>query len=228
MSEIILGGTTKTRHESRFGITSFVYKARRPFVPSRFNEDFVEPYFMNVLAAGCEEGASEDASEEVDDDMQDNAAAPPLPPAHAENLQKEAAKKQSKRTNFMGNLLRMKGFIWLPYAHDLKGTVGQAGNMIKIDMDTIWNVLDKKAYSSKNDNQEQIAELRKDFQAPWGDRRQELVFIGQNLKHEYIQLLLDDCLMTDDEFEMGLDAWKAIYGDVFLDGGDAEAYSEDK
>ena len=48
------------------------------------------------------------------------------------------------------------------------------------------------------------------------------VFIGQNLKHEYIQLLLDDCLMTDDEFEMGLDAWKAIYGDVFLDGGDAE------
>ena len=95
-------------------------------------------------------------------------------------------------------------------------------------MDTIWNVLDKKAYSSKNDNQDQIAELRKDFQAPWGDRRQELVFIGQNLKHEYIQLLLDDCLMTDDEFEMGLDAWKAIYGDVFLDGGDAEAYSEDK
>ena len=146
VSEIILG-TTKTRHESRFGITSFVCKARRPFVPSRFNEDFVEPYFINVLAAGCEEGTSEDASEEVDGDMQDNAAAPPCP-MHKPKTSKEAVKKQSNRTNFMGNLLRMK-VIWLPYAHDLKGTVGQAGNMIKIDMDTVWNVLDKKAYSSK-------------------------------------------------------------------------------
>merc|ERR1712178_196037 len=39
------------------------------------------------------------------------------------------------------------------------------------------------------------------------DRRQELVFIGCNLKHRQIQMELDECLLTDDEMEMGPSAW---------------------
>ena len=35
-----------TRHESRFGISSFVYRSRRPFHPDRLYDDFLEPYFM--------------------------------------------------------------------------------------------------------------------------------------------------------------------------------------
>ena len=40
-----------TRHKARFGITSFIYRSRKPFHPDRFGQQFVEPFFskMNLL-----------------------------------------------------------------------------------------------------------------------------------------------------------------------------------
>merc|ERR1719290_172124 len=35
-----------TRHEARFGITSFIYRARRPFHPGRLDDLLLEPFFM--------------------------------------------------------------------------------------------------------------------------------------------------------------------------------------
>ena len=35
-----------TRHEARFGITSFIYRARRPFHPGRLDDLILEPFFV--------------------------------------------------------------------------------------------------------------------------------------------------------------------------------------
>ena len=49
---------------------------------------------------------------------------------------------------------------------------------------------------------------------PWGDRCQELVFIGTNLNHEVIRKLLDGSLLSDEEMELGPSQWQELWWDA--------------
>ena len=129
--------------------------------------------------------------------------------------QTEAQEKQKLRESSIGHVLRSKGFIWTAHTHDLLGTLSQAGNTLSIQCDGHWDVLDVNAWEGTDDEK---AKLRKGFVDPWGDRRQELVFIGYEMDHAAIQKALDACLLTDDEFTHGIDYWKATMGDVLLFG----------
>lgn len=40
--------------------------------------------------------------------------------------------------------------------------------------------------------------------------RQELVFIGQGLEQEKLIARLNECLLTEDEMEQGLDYWLSL------------------
>ena len=67
----------------------------------------------------------------------------------------------------------------------------------------------------------------------YADRRQELVFIGQTLKHKAIQKILDQCLLNDEEMEMGPEKWAEAFADVdkiqlALDEGDDDEEGEEE
>uniref|UniRef100_A0A7S2EXL8 CobW C-terminal domain-containing protein n=1 Tax=Trieres chinensis TaxID=1514140 RepID=A0A7S2EXL8_TRICV len=226
----------KTRHGENYDISSFIYKARRPFRSSKFNENFLAKYFLALDEDEEEEGEEEEVQEENEDKMEggqkdlengeneeigtggvapDSDATQEDKEKAIKQLQEEGDSKKKARIEMMGAVLRVKGFLWQASSHDLVGFISTAGNVAQVSSPGSWNVLEEKAWKG---TESEKMKLRKDWVDPWGDRRQELVFIGQNLKHNAIQGILDSCLLTDEEMALGVDGWKAIFGDVFLTG----------
>ena len=206
VSKVVLPMASKTRHSSRFGISSFLYLARRPFHPERFAQAFVHKFFVYQDDDPGRQGNQESGIANDDEETSEPKRTP-------EEFQRMALDREKIRTEQLGQVIRSKGFLWLADMHDLVGTFSHAGNLVVLDSHGPWATLESKAYRG---TQEEKSKLRKDWVAPWGDRRQELVFIGQNLDHASIQGVLDECLLSDEELEMGVDYWKATMGDVVL------------
>ncbi len=138
-----------------YGISSFAYRARRPFHPQRLWERLNQPW----------EG-----------------------------------------------VLRAKGFFWLATRHDVAAEWSQAGKILTVGAAGAWFAsLDPAELAAEP---EFAAALREMGEAPYGDRRQELVFIGTDLDRDAIVADLDASLLTDDELALGTDAW-TLFDDPF-------------
>jgi G3E family GTPase len=57
---------------------------------------------------------------------------------------------------------------------------------------------------------ETIAKIRADHDGEWGDRRQELVFIGAGMDRARIERGLSACLLRDGEMRGGPKAWRRL------------------
>ncbi len=136
-----------------YGISSFSYRARRPFHPQRFY-DFL----------------------------------------HSPNLQ--------------GKLIRSKGFFWLASRPDFAGHWSQAGGMARHGFaGMFWQAVPRDQWP---EDEQELAAIGEAWQEPSGDRRQELVFIGQQLDQNATTKALDQCLLCDDEFSAGGELWQTF------------------
>lgn len=66
--------------------------------------------------------------------------------------------------------------------------------------------IDRSEWETGNAEIDEMVQHDIEAGGTWGDRRQELVFIGEKLNVAAIEAVLDECLLTDDEFEQ----WKEI------------------
>jgi Cobalamin synthesis protein cobW C-terminal domain len=61
---------------------------------------------------------------------------------------------------------------------------------------------------------EERAYVAAEFKGEWGDRRQELVFIGCKMDEPFLRKQLESALLTDAELLLGPEQWATAFADV--------------
>ncbi len=131
----LYGFASHVPETEEYGITSFVYRARRPFAPAAFH---------SFLAAAWP------------------------------------------------GLIRAKGHFWLATRPDWVGELSIAGAVCRTEAMGLWWASVPKTRWPQSQDWRSI--LRRHWVEGWGDRRQELVFIGQDMDEAAMRAALDGCL----------------------------------
>ena len=122
-----------------YGVTSYVYRARRPFDPKRIH---------NVL------------------------------------------------NREMPGVIRAKGHFWLATRPDWVAEFSLAGALSSVKpLGTWWAAVPEERWP---DSDSARAYREANWQEPWGDRRQEIVFIGAGIDWPGLKAKLDACLVPED------------------------------
>ncbi|KAF4951545.1 hypothetical protein FSARC_12876 [Fusarium sarcochroum] len=118
---------------------------------------------------------------------------------------------ETKRKHpIFARLFRSKGEFFLATRPHRAGDWSQAGAMLTMTGGRPWFcTLPPEDYTTGDPEVDGLVQHDIKKGGEWGDRRQELVFIGENLDHEALEELLDECLLTDGE----LTKWEAVMRD---------------
>ena len=142
-----------TPETEEYGISSFSYVARRPFLPKKF---------FNFVHS----------------------------------------------TEQFGKLIRSKGYFWLGSRLEYAGQWSQAGGIAHYGFAGLfWRSVPKKDWPT---DEESLKIIKENWVEPFGDMRQELVFIGQGLDQEAMIKALDDCLVSEDAMLKGEEIRKSL------------------
>ena len=111
-------------------------------------------------------------------------------------------------TKQYGKLIRSKGFFWLATRPEYAGQWSQAGGIARYGFAGLfWKAVPKKDWP---EDEEYLTSIKNQWVEPFGDMRQELVFIGQGLDQEKMIQKLDDCLLTEEEVLKGREYWATL------------------
>ncbi|ETR76270.1 hypothetical protein X566_17030 [Afipia sp. P52-10] len=106
-----------------------------------------------------------------------------------------------------GGVIRAKGHFWIATRPDWVGELSQAGAIVKTEGMGFWwaNIPVERWPSDPYWRQT----LKKNWNALYGDRRQEIVFIGTDMDEQAIRARLDACLVAG-EPGMNIKAWSKL------------------
>lgn len=194
-----------------YGIGSFIYRARRPFHPKRLF-DLLEAYFL--ILEDVSEPEADDSESQVEDMLIDsNGEGTESDDEDAEMKDEDnviAERVEARRSSAFKDLYRSKGFLWILNREDCMGEWAQAGAILTVKEAGGWFACVDESEWPEMLSEKEKARIRKDFDVAnpeIGDRRQEIVFIGNfsdNADRKMIELL-DQCLVTEEEWA----AWKS-------------------
>lgn len=132
----LYGFEDHTPETEEYGVQSFVYRARQPFVPEKI---------LEVLQ------------------------------------------------NTLPNVVRAKGHFWIASRPEWVAEFSLAGSLSSVKpLGTWWAAVPRERWP---DFEEAQTYIKTHWQEPWGDRRQELVFIGAGIDWDRLKARLDRCLV---------------------------------
>lgn len=121
----------------------------------------------------------------------------------------------------LDKVIRAKGHFWLATRTDFLGELAIAGHQKTVSrMGRWWAAVPKNRWPDDGTFEEFVIRHRDPV---WGDRRQELVFIGIGLDKAAISAALDDCLLPTEEFTP--EKWERL-NDPFPAWGEAQTALE--
>ena len=107
-----------------------------------------------------------------------------------------------------GKPLRSKGYFWLASRPQFAGQWSQAGGIAHYGFaGMFWKATPRSNWPQ---DEQWLQSIQENWVEPFGDMRQELVFIGQNLDQEKITQALDACLLSGDEVLRGKEYWYSL------------------
>ncbi|KAK8086480.1 hypothetical protein PG994_001454 [Apiospora phragmitis] len=191
---------TMRQKRKKYNVRNFIYQRRRPFHPQRLWKLIYDKFIVQQQDEDEEQssgGGDEDG--EATDIGSDKESDPTLQPGDP---------GKQEQSPLLARLFRSKGTFFLATRPNYQGQWSQAGAMLALTGGDPWFcTLPFEEWTSGDD--EIDAMIRHDIDGDggsWGDRRQEIVFIGEGLDVEGLQALLDACLLDAAEFA----TWEAI------------------
>lgn len=111
-------------------------------------------------------------------------------------------------TEQYGKLIRSKGYFWLASRPQFCGQWNQAGGIAHYGFaGMFWKAIPEKDWPT---DPVALKTIHEQWQEPFGDMRQELVFIGQTLDKKAMTLALNKCLLSEDELLKGKRYWATL------------------
>ena len=111
-------------------------------------------------------------------------------------------------TERFGKLIRSKGYFWLASRPQFAGQWSQAGGIAHYGFaGMFWMAVPRENWPTDPDSLEAINQL---WVEPFGDMRQELVFIGQDLDQAGMTQALNTCLLSEEEMLEGKAMWMSL------------------
>lgn len=106
-------------------------------------------------------------------------------------------------TEYPENIIRAKGLFWLASRPKDAINFSQAGGSIRVDTAGVWWC--SVPYSERINNEAYIENkefIESEWSEQWGDRQNEIVFIGQDLERDKMFRQLESCLINDEEIDL--------------------------
>ena len=111
-------------------------------------------------------------------------------------------------TEKFGKLIRSKGYFWLCTRPTYAWEWNQAGGIAHYGFaGTFWKSVPQKNWPTDEGS---LDAINKNWEGPFGDMRQELVFIGQKLDKKSMTEALNDCLLSEEDVLKGKEHWVTL------------------